>query len=700
VANRSWRNWTVGLAASLSLFSGVLAFSAGSAAATVTCPNVDRTTGAVTPLPEPLTDWSGCDLSGANLTSAPMSQDNLSGADLTGAKLDGADVDTVNFTGAILHNASMTKADLDTADLTDADLSGANLNGAYLNFAVLTGADIGGTNLGGVSLTAVTTGGLNGGFPSLMPTGFTLDNGYLIGPEVILAGADLSGLNLSNLNLNGDNLANANLDDTGLAAVNLQNGSLANATLINANLAGANLAGVDIAGADFTGAALTQVSSGGVGGPPLHLPANWFLVGPNGYLVGPGADLEDANLVKASMAGADLIDSNLTGANISLVNLDGADLQNADLSGIDATDTNLAGANLADASMQKAAIYGTALQHASMPSANLTDANIGQSNLQGANLSGATLTGITWTDTICPDGSNSNTRNPQACTATLAAPVANPTVTAGKHGLNGWYTSEVTVAWNWTDGSAAIPAICPTSSTTTGNGSSVTLKVSCTDSDGTKGTGIFAAMIDTTRPLVSITGPRNGSVYTYGHVPHAVCVTSEKVSGVRTQAAAKLVAHGKEGVGTFDLVCSGAESNAGLDQTTPVHLTYAVANGFGGFLAPKPGSALSNSAPITVRFRLTAAAGKPLTTAVGAALAKTRIVRATLQGPGIKASTAVCAWSTSAKAFQCVIKVQGKVRTGKSKRYTITAKEEFGSGFLAIPTGKAANPEVVHFRRR
>jgi uncharacterized protein YjbI with pentapeptide repeats len=43
------------------------------------------------------------------------------------------------------------------------------------------------------------------------------------------------------------------------------------------------------------------------------------------------------------------------------------------------------------------------------PDANLADANFTNDNLTGADLTGANLTGVTWSNTTCPDGTNSNT---------------------------------------------------------------------------------------------------------------------------------------------------------------------------------------------------------------------------------------------------------------------------------------------------
>jgi hypothetical protein len=41
----------------------------------------------------------------------------------------------------------------------------------------------------------------------------------------------------------------------------------------------------------------------------------------------------------------------------------------------------------------------------------------------------------------------------------------------------------------------------------------------------------------------------------------------------------------------------------------------------------------------------------------------------------------------------------GGVRTGTSNRYTITAAENPGSGFVKVSAvGKGGNPEAIHFR--
>lgn len=175
-----------------------------------------------------------------------------------------------------------------------------------------------------------------------------------------LAGADLQGADLTGAWLIGTILTNADLDDATLTGANATNADLDGASLVDADMAGtflidASLADVDLDGATVTGN-MAGVSSGGITGTPSALRNGWSLV--DGYLVGPGADLNSADLSAADLTGADLDQATLTGA---------------DLAG-----------------------------------ATLTDADLANANLTGADLDGATLTGVIWSDTTCPDGTNSN----------------------------------------------------------------------------------------------------------------------------------------------------------------------------------------------------------------------------------------------------------------------------------------------------
>jgi hypothetical protein len=127
---------------------------------------------------------------------------------------------------------------------------------------------------------------------------------------------------------------------------NLQDCNLSGAALSYADLRGANLSNTNL-----SGASLEFVSSGGISGTPSALPTDWRLA--DGYLIGPEAELSGADLTNADLSDAELQSAQLNGADLSGVDLAGADIFNA-------------------------------------------------------NLSGAMLTGVTWSDTTCPDGTNSN----------------------------------------------------------------------------------------------------------------------------------------------------------------------------------------------------------------------------------------------------------------------------------------------------
>jgi len=74
------------------------------------------------------------------------------------------------------------------------------------------------------------------------------------------------------------------------------------------------------------------VTSGGVIGVPMILPNTWRLV--HGYLVGPWANVPNADLSHGNFANANLTGANFKNANLTQVNLDGATLTYATLTGV------------------------------------------------------------------------------------------------------------------------------------------------------------------------------------------------------------------------------------------------------------------------------------------------------------------------------------------------------------------------------
>ncbi len=167
-------------------------------------------------------------------------------------------------------------------------------------------------------------------------------------------------------------------------AYNLSNANLKDAYFVDTSLAGAQLNDANLAGAVLTGANLTS------------------------------ATLTNSNLNDANFANA-----NLTKANLTLVNLTGATLTGATLTGANLTGANLTGADLTSATLTGANLALVNLSGVNLSNANLNGASLALVDLAGANLSGATLTGATglkqstlknvvWSNTTCPDGTNSN----------------------------------------------------------------------------------------------------------------------------------------------------------------------------------------------------------------------------------------------------------------------------------------------------
>ena len=82
--------------------------------------------------------------------------------------------------------------------------------------------------------------------------------------------------------------------------------------------------------------------------------------------------------------------------------LAGCNLKGASLAGAYLKDRDLSGANLKDANLVRANLSGAILK-----GANLVGANLANANLAGANLKRAIVKDVIWSNTICPDGTNS-----------------------------------------------------------------------------------------------------------------------------------------------------------------------------------------------------------------------------------------------------------------------------------------------------
>jgi uncharacterized protein YjbI with pentapeptide repeats len=177
--------------------------------------------------------------------------------------------DTMNLHGAQLADsnlagASFVDADLSDAHLTSAQLVGADLARANLTHATMAHAHIERSNVTGTVLAAelyrVFSGGLIGK-PAKVPRGWTLVDGYLIGPTAKLpyaklAKADLAGAHLADADLFGADLARADLSHARLIGAHLGRTELQGANLSYADARATELRFANLNGANLTGAVI------------------------------------------------------------------------------------------------------------------------------------------------------------------------------------------------------------------------------------------------------------------------------------------------------------------------------------------------------------------------------------------------------------------------------------------------------------
>jgi uncharacterized protein YjbI with pentapeptide repeats len=596
----------------------------GAARAAGDCPTVvipsGSIIGTVVPAPSPGVDWSGCDLAHANLDASDLTNVNLTGADLYDSELFGAQIVDSNLT-----SANLDSDDFEDSTITGTDLTGADISLAYFDVATLTGIRSG----------RVTD---PSGVPTL-PSGWKLDNGYLLGPGDDFSGVDFPALavkpDLATWDLTGSTFDGANLTGVSLEDDTLTGAQFANANLTNTDLYGGILTAANLQGAILTGSNLTAVESGSITSTPAKLPANWSLR--DGYLLGP-----KAGLVSAGLAGVDLT---------------GADLNNADL------------------------------YLATLAGANLTDVNFDGSGV----LDGTDVTGATWSNTTCPDGTNSD-NDGGTCVNNNddVAPQALPAISGAS--LNGWY-SEAAVTWNWSDFNGTIdPARCVTSTATTTEGAPAKVAATCWNVEGLKGTATVSIDVENKPPMVTVTGPKAGQIYAAGHVPAGGCRTTDALSGVARNAKLTVATTGSHGVGAFTAACVGGLNVAQI-QAAPVKLTYTVAYGLSAFLGPKSKATVARSAhsfPVTIKLA-------NITASLAAKLAAAGGVRATLSGPGVSPVTVALKWQPKTGTFSARLPIPAKVKTGQN--YQISIRENVGTGLTTAPRSDATvNPGIIRFK--
>ena len=348
------------------IFLTVFGMSITSASATTCTPGAGK-------------NLSGCDFSGQRLAYASFQNSNLAGANFSNAMLNSAHFEGANLVGAYFNGASLAgtvmsnvnaeSASFSQAEAFNTNFSMANLTNANFNLAFVSGAMFSGATL------YHTTFASSNGQPGSLPYRWTYLSGRIFGPTADLSWANLSGLNLGNIDISQANLEGVKSKNISGSPVLPSGWVLVGGILVgpHADLRDAQLGNLDISQANLSG-----VYSGGISGSPT-LAANWKLKG--GYIVGPNAYLGDADLT-----GLDLSDTLLNGVTSGYIvgsptMPQGYQLINGWIVG---PQVNLNGAALFDIDLANVDLTGSNLSNAFFLRANLTQVNLTGSNLDGA----------------------------------------------------------------------------------------------------------------------------------------------------------------------------------------------------------------------------------------------------------------------------------------------------------------------------
>jgi len=311
---------------------------------------------------------------------------NLSGGDFTGLDLSGS-----SLIRATLRNANFTNANLTNANISKADLSGSILTGATTVSVTYQGYIYGDD----LSVQDPT-------FPALYRFVYSSTAGYgcIIGPYVVLSGADLRGSNLAYTNITGVNLVGANITGVKSGNIAINNGIQPiftpgsgfkiisgyligpYADLTNIIFTDQDFSGTNITGANFTNSVLLNVKSGNIVASPVLpiFPDTTFSLR-GGYIVGPGVDLSNSDLSGIDLSNATVTNANMVNSNFVNVRTGGVKgttpllkpnyMQrngyiigaSVDLSGADLSGQNLANAVFSDANITNMVFTNTILNN-------------------------------------------------------------------------------------------------------------------------------------------------------------------------------------------------------------------------------------------------------------------------------------------------------------------------------------------------
>lgn len=402
-------------------------------------------------------DWSGCDLSHADLSAIPLGfrNSNLEGTNfadqtklqiaaeysnirntsfintrfLSGTYNQPLDASKMNFKnvrgGYVTIRGQGSPADRLTPG-TDIDFTGAavsaslqqiDISGSILSSSLLAG------QLSVAQVTARNVDFSNCSFSNSVyfydVSGANFSGCRMVGTSFVVGsdspsavGTEFRGVNFANATLIAGRVEGADFTEANLTGATLAGGGPWN-SFAGTNFTRANFTGAKIDDVDLSQTNLTNIRSGMVFSQGMKLPLGWKLI--NGYLVGPTADLSYSSLYERDLSGM-----NLAGARFNYADLAGANLSGSNLTGATMNFANLVSSNLTNATMVNAHLDYADLHASTLAGADMTGAFMFGANLTGAQFVTSTSTSPVSSASIGPLASASAARPADLTNASFA----------------------------------------------------------------------------------------------------------------------------------------------------------------------------------------------------------------------------------------------------------------------------------------
>lgn len=285
---------------------------------------------------------------------------DFSGMNLTGANLRGMDLRNTRWHRALLEGADLGDACMDNADFGEAVLARARMHGASLRGAIFDRCNLALAQCEGADFTGASFKGTTLDNLSALRCNFsaaTLEDLHLIAASFEDCNFEQAKFSLVSFfeksMLRGNRFDGAKLHKLSITECHASDLSFANAEL-------ESCVWVDVEGGhglDFSGARMTTTCFAGRG-----------------------------SLVKARFANALLKDCNLRGMPLDEADFTHARLENSDFSGASMRSVNMAGADAPGSLFVRSDLTGASLQHADLSGAILQKALLVSADLRSANL--------------------------------------------------------------------------------------------------------------------------------------------------------------------------------------------------------------------------------------------------------------------------------------------------------------------------